>query len=318
MALNAEKWVSALLHRKGMKLLALLLAVVTWFYIRELTSFEEVVSDIPLEVLLPDGWAIQERSVNNVEVTFRGSQPDIRALNLNQIRVQVDARNREVEPTLTIKLDRSIVSSPRAVRAVYVDPEEVVLTLDRESDKVVPVRAEQLGQPPDGYDVERIVITPPTVTVHGPERRLAAVEYVRIVPIDMEGRIRSFALNRALITPGDNWQARMDVDRVRVEFTIVERAMRQDFTNVPVKILLPPGATPDITFFPPAVNVSLKGRTDVISNLTARLIHAYVDCSEVEPGVRADLPVEVPVPTGVNIIAIDPPTVRVILQDAGK
>ncbi|HMP90876.1 MAG TPA: CdaR family protein [Kiritimatiellia bacterium] len=315
MAHKFDKWIERITHRIGLKLLALALAVVTWYYIRDLTSFEEVFTDIPLEVLAPDGWAIQERSVNNVEVAFRGSQSDIRTLNISQIRVQVDARNRVIEPTMIIPINLSGVSSPRSVRPIYVDPSEVVLSLDRESDKVVPVRVEQLGQPPDGYDVERISITPSNVTVYGPERRIAAVEHVRIVPIDMEGRIRSFALNRALINPGDNWQARMDVDRVRVEFTIVERAMRQDFTNVPVNILLPPRVASAVTFFPEVVNVSLKGRTDVVSNLNARSIHAYVDGRSITPGDKADIPVEVPVPPGANIIAIDPPTVRVIMQD---
>jgi YbbR domain-containing protein len=318
MAPNIEKWIDSLLHRKGIKLLAFILAAGTWFYIRELTSFEEVVSDVPVEVLLPDGWAVQERSVNSVEVAFRGSQADIRALNKSQIRVQVDARDKKGEPSVILKIDRSNVTAPRSVRVMYVDPSEFVLTLDRESDKEVPVRVEQLGQVPDGFDIEKIVITPPAVKVHGPERRLASVEYVRTVPIDMEGRIRSFQLNRALMTPGENWQARMDVDKVRVEFTIVERAVLDNFTNVPVRALLPLGFSSDIRFFPDEVNVSLKGRTDVISNLTAKAIYAYVDCATLKLGEDANLPVQVPTPPGVTVLSIEPQVVRVSMRDTRK
>jgi len=303
------------LNRKGLKFLAIMLASVTWLYIRETTSHEEILDNIPVEIVTPDSWAIQERSVNTVSVSFRGSQADLRALSKDQIRVQADARGKNIEPNMILKLDRSNVSAPRSVRAMYVDPGEIVLTLDRESDKQVPVRVDLLGQLPEGFDVESTNITPSVITVHGPERRLANVDFVRTVPIDMEGRIRSFQINRALVTPGENWQARMDVDKVRVEFTIVERTVRRDFTNVPVKVLLPAGETPAVSFSPSSVNVSLKGRSDAISNLSLRVLHAYIDCSSLKPGDSQDLGVEVPTPSGVNIIAIDPPRIRVALPE---
>lgn len=302
-------------QRQGLKILAIALATATWYYIRELTSFEETFTDIPVEVLLPEGWAIQERSVNNVEVMVRGSQADIRALSKSQIRVQADLRDYAKQPRPVVKIDRSNVTTPRSVRAVFVDPSEIAITLDREVDKIVPIRVDQLGQPPDGFDIVSITVTPPSVTLHGPERRLAGVEFVRTVPIDMEGRIRSFQLNRALMAPGDNWQARMDIDRVRVEFTIVERAARQDYTNVPIRAMMPPGSSSEVSFFPATVNVSLKGRTDVVSNLSARALHAYVNCTDLKPGVTEAMPVEVPIASGLNIIAIDPPSVRVTIRE---
>jgi YbbR domain-containing protein len=318
MAPSFQSILGKILQRKGLKFLALFLATATWLYIRETTSFEDVVSDVPVEVVVPEGWAIQERSVNTVEVTFRGSQSDIRNLNKSQIRVQVDARGKEVQPQTIVQLDRSNVSAPRAVRAMFVDPSEISLTLDREADKTVPIKVDQLGQPPEGYDIESIVVTPPTVTLHGPERRLAGVESVRTAPIEMEGRIRSFQVNRALITPGENWQARMDIDRVRLEYTIVERSVRRDFTNIAVKALLPPGVVRDVSFAPEFVSISLRGRTDVITNLTRSVIHAFVDCSEVKPGESEDRFVEVPAPAGVSIIAIEPQSVRVEMEGAGK
>ena len=318
MAPEVESILKSLAHRKGLKLLALSLAAATWYYIRESTSFEEIFNDIPLEVQLPDGWAIQDRSVNTVEVMVRGSQSDIRALNESQIRVQLAAKAGDDNPNPIVKIDRSNVSLPRSVRAIYVDPSEVSLNLDRETDKQVPVRVEQLGQPPEGFDIEKIVITPPMVTLHGPERRLESVEYVRTVPIDMEGRIRSFQLNRALMSPGENWQARMDIDKVRVEFTIVERATMQNFTNVSLKALMPPGGSFGVSFTPPTVNVALRGRIDVISNLSARAVHAYVDCTDLKPGTTDSILVEVPIPSGVNIVDIDPPSVRVTIRETEK
>jgi len=303
------------LHNKGLKVLAILLASSTWYYIREATSYEEVLRDIPLEVLLPEGWAIEERSVNNVAVTFRGLQVDIRNLNKNQVRVQVDARNRPIDrndPTILLPVQPRQVAAPRSVRAMYVNPPEVELTLDREAEKTVPVELVRLGEPPEGYFVERFSVTPEKVTLYGPERRLADVESVRTVPVDMAGRIRTFAIqNHPLTLPGENWQARMDFDRVTLNFTITERTVRQDYTNIPVKVMLPPGVSRNLVFFPPAVNVSLRGRSDVISNLPPSAIHAFVNAENVSAPDGEDLPVEMTTLPGVQIIMIDPPAVRV-------
>lgn len=314
---NLDSWITALLRNKGLKLLAFILAAVTWFYIQETTRHEDIIRDIPLEVLLPDGWAIQERSVNNVSVTFRGSQADIRGLKADQIRVQVDARDLVDEATIVLSIKRSDVSAPRSVRAMHVDPAEVELRLDREAGKVVPIRMEQLGQPPEGYIVEKVLITPEQVTVYGPQRRLAEVEFVRTVPPGMEGRIRSFTTYSSLMSPGENWQARMDTDRVRLDFTIVEQTVRRDLGNIPVKVLLPPGFARPVAVAPSTVAVSLRGRIDVISNLNERAIHAYIEYVRDDEGSNTEeYPVQINTLPGVMVIAVEPSSVRVKVSGA--
>ncbi len=303
-----------LLNNKGLKLLALLLATVTWLFIREATSYEETFHDIPIEVLPPEGWAVQGRSARHVAVTFLGSQSDIRNLSKDQIRVQVDARNRKDEPSMVIEINRASVSSPRAVRPVRIDPAEIELTLDRETEKVVPIEVAKLGEPPEGYYVERYSVTPSNVTLYGPERRLAAVEFVRTTPLDMAGRIRSFSISSTLLQPGDTWQARMDVDRVTLNFTIVEQTVRQDFESIPVHALIPSGITRPVAFFPPNVNVALKGRVDVISNLTRNTVHAFVNLTTPSStnATTPDYTVEITTLPGIGVVLIDPPTVRLV------
>jgi hypothetical protein len=86
--------------------------------------------------------------------------------------------------------------------------------------------------------------------------------------------------------------------------------MRRDFTDVPVNALLSPGEAGSVRFFPSTVTVALKGRADAVTNLTVADIKPFADCSAMVPGSRRDLPVQVPTPSGVDILAIDPPRVR--------
>ena len=81
---------------------------------------------------------------------------------------------------------------------------------------------------------------------------------------------------------------------------------------------MPPGGSFGVSFTPPTVNVALRGRIDVISNLSARAVHAYVDCTDLKPGTTDSILVEVPIPSGVNIVDIDPPSVRVTIRETEK
>ena len=69
-----------LVSHKGLKLAAIMLAVAAWYSIRDAVSFEVDIRDVPLQIRAKDGTAILDQSVNMVDVTFRGAQDDIRAL----------------------------------------------------------------------------------------------------------------------------------------------------------------------------------------------------------------------------------------------
>ncbi len=295
---------------RALKMLAVILAFATWFTIRDATSFQDMVQNVPVEITVAGGWAVQSRSINTVNVMVRGSESQIRFLDKDDVRIELEVRPTTNGTTQIIQIGTENVVLPKGIRAAYIDPPEIALTLDRESERRVPVQADILGQPPDGYDVESVVVSPSDVVIHGPERRIGSIEVIRTAPLDLEGRLRSFQLNRAVLSPGENWTARIEPSQVRVEVSIVERSMRMDFTNVPVNALLPAGSSASVMFFPSTVNVAMKGRSDAMTNIQPASVKAFVDAEQLAPGDRKDLPVRVPTASGVDIIGIDPPTVR--------
>jgi len=297
-------------RNRGLKVLAVLLAALSWYYIRDITSFQQEIEDIPLNIALPDGWALDEISASSVSIVFRGSQADIRSLTKDQIRVDISAALKDGAPSSTQTLSRANISAPRAVQPVYINPSEIKITLDRESKKLVNVDVTRVGQTPDGYFLDGISVIPQKVTIYGPERRLNEVEYIRTEPVDLSGQISSFSNGVMLVAPRGNWKARMEVDTVTVNASIVERTLRRDFRNVPVKIMMPPGSREDYAISPRDVDISVKCRVDVVSNLTEKSVHAYVDYQALSDGDATEIPVEVTAAPGVTIMMVDPPVVR--------
>ena len=83
----------------GLKLLALILAALSFYAIRGVTSFE-VRYDVPVEVSVEKGTAILEQDAEAVQVTFRGSPEDLRHVEQSQLRAVVKPKTRDFGGTM--------------------------------------------------------------------------------------------------------------------------------------------------------------------------------------------------------------------------
>jgi YbbR domain-containing protein len=307
MAADLSNLWRAIRNNGRLKVIAIVLAALAWYIVRGITSHTAVVREVRVNVLLDEGWAVLDRSVEEVDVICRGSQSDIRYLTRDQIRVDVDLRGRSVTGTTEVPLRPQTIKVSGGARAIAVEPPEITLTLDRMGERMVKVRAEFVGNPPEGYELADVSIMPTEVRLQGPQGRLAAVTEVKTVPIDLEGRLKSFSLTRALQPPSELWSARVDPDRVRVDVRIVERSSAIDLTGIPIRLLVLPGTPPiHLSTGAAAMRLSLRGRADAVKGLSASTVNAYVDCTFLKPGDSRELPVVVSVPAGVEIASQDP------------
>ncbi len=312
MALEFSAIWRAVRNNRGLKLVSLLLAVIAWFALREITSFTTVVRGVPVKVLQDEGWGVLDRSVDVVDVQCRGSQSDIRYLASDQLIIEVDLRGRSVAGAQEIRLHPQAVKVPGGARAVSIDPPEITLTLDREGERPVKVRADIIGNPPDGYELAEVACAPAEVRLQGPEGRLAGIAEVKTAPIDLEGRLKSFSLTRVIQAPSEVWSARVEPDRARIDVRIVERSTALDLSDIPLHLLVLPGTPPirleqDHT----TVAISLRGRSDALQHLSSTNLTAFVDCTGLSSGERRQLPVVVSLPAGVEITRKEPDAIWV-------
>ncbi len=301
-----------LLHNKGLKLLSLILAFITWHAIQDTISFETVISDVPLTFRADEGWAIMDRSTDTVDVHFRGSQEELRRLSADYVNMEVDVRG--VEGTSTLSLAPGDVVAPRGVRAVYVRPEVVKVSLDRDGEKLVPVKADLKGSPPEGYGVEKALCVPTTVMVRGPKSRLDVIQSVRTQPVNLDGHVSSFRERVSVAAPSPTWEAEVEPERVNVEVTIIEQSARRVFEEAEVTALVQSGRSHDVDLEPGRVKVILQGPAEGLERLDLSDIRAYVDCTALEPSARYELPVRIDVPNDIRVVETDPSIVSVNIR----
>lgn len=303
-----------LLNNIRLKLFALVLAIASWYAIRETTNHEVVISNIPVEIKIGDGWAVLRQSTDSARITFRGSQENIRLIDNKQIKVFVNLHTNSVAGSLDVRLLLKDIKGIRGVRPLRIEPEMIQISIDRESEKTVPVKSRIAGKPFAG-EVEKTICEPAVVLLRGPAQQLAQTEWVYTEPVDVDGRIESFVKRCRILPPSNTWTPIIEPPEVQVKVFIAVKNDTLELYNIPVEIITRPPSALKIEIIPDQVNVVLTANAEDIEELKKLVIKAFVDCADLDPSLTYDLPVLVFLPPGKKATAsVEPPFVHAVFK----
>lgn len=300
-----------LLRNLRSKLIAFLLAAVTWYVVHGAISHEYELVNVPVAVSLTPGWAVLERSAESVSIRFRGSREDIRELNSGDVQVIMDLRGAEQQGERELILQPQDVKAPGNARPLSFRPSTMVFTLDVEEEKLVAVKSDLVGELPPGIEMESVRTEPATVRLVGPKTLLAGVTEVRTQPLDLDTRLVSFKERIDIVPPELGGEIRIDPGKVNVSMKLVQRSAELDVKELPVRALFRAGTNPQISFDPGVVDVILSGQPEVLNKVQKQSILAYVDCSSIEVAAEYDLQVRVDAPPRVSISEVSPAVIKV-------
>ncbi len=311
---NAMRLVALVRHHWKLKCVALLMALVSWYVIQDAISFEVEIPEVRLQFQVREGMAILDQSASTVDVTFRGSQEDIQRLDPRRIQAWVNLEAEKSPRPKEIALSPENIRGARGPRVVAVHPARIHVTLDQQAEKRVPVQGRTTGTPLFG-EVGAVLCDPSTVALRGPAARLRTTECVYTQPVDVDGRVESFARRVTLQPPGDNWVAVMEPAEVQVKVELTRKEAFRQLKGLRVHAVVEPGQILAIDVEPPVVDVELSVRPGVAA-LPAdegRQVRAVADCTGlVAPG---SFVVPVRVFAGNDVRAtVNPETVKVTLS----
>ncbi len=301
---------------KWLLLLCFVLAFFAWQAIKRNIGFELPVSNVSIDVDVPKGWAVLDKSLDTVDIRFLGSREDIRDLNRDQLRVVVPLSNPERSKTMVIPLEpRFLKNNPTGARVVRFNPSQIEIRLDQETQKALPVKAALTGSLPAGLEIESIICKPASILVTGARQQLERMENIHTEPIDLKTRQASFKENvRIALPPGGRVDA--DPDRVSVEFVIDAHSNTAVLEKVPVRVLCAPAERRRIDVQPLTISVLVSGPQQRIDQLRSAEVFAYVSCADLTENTGYDLPVVVDLPSGLQMVKTEPAVVRVEISNA--
>jgi YbbR domain-containing protein len=118
----------------GLKVVALVLATITWIFVKAVTSDSRTVEGVQLEIRVKPGLTVSQVSAKTVNVTVRGTTEDLRLASRNELFAVLDLTHEDANIEIQTALKPEIVRHPRRVQVVAVEPTNVTVRLEKALD----------------------------------------------------------------------------------------------------------------------------------------------------------------------------------------
>ncbi len=302
-----------------LKLIAFVLAIVTWWLIRgEITK--ETSYPIAVEVKIPENMILREQSAKEVEVTIRGPNEVIKGprteetITLDLTEEAKDIEKEKGTATIIKTIDEKNIPIPRRTKLVSHSPEKIKVTIDILVKRWLPIEVTTLGSPADGYSVDmtRTTARPSIYTFQLPRGELTEIRTIKTDPVNIAGKKANVKDRTYLVNPLTNEKLS---DMVDVEVAIVPDMSEREFNNIPVKVMKTPENNKKIEITPSEINIKVKVRTDVLKTLDKSKINAYINITDQQLGEYTLIPIISPIE---GLVPEEVPSVKVnILRTGG-
>ena len=301
------------------KILALAAAVLLFVFNR-MNNLEQGVFELPIEVILPDGYVLADPLRAHAAVTIRGEgEGALRRAAPDQFRAYVDLTRFRREGTFTAAVQYGRRDAGQLVDAFVdrVEPAEVTVSLERVAERSVPVVANVAGSPEKGYALSQYTVTPPVVRLRGPRTVVENTTSVLTEEISLDGITGDYRTRVGLLASSPLIAF---VGSAKVEFygIIAKVVGTRQVADVPVT-LLNADARYDWDVRPAFGRLVLKGAEVDLEGTEARPPRLVVDVRELGAFARQVRAVPRPeVSEGVTVVDYEPREVVVVREARGR
>jgi len=210
---------SLIFNNLGLKVSAVLLSVLLWFFVAS-RGQSEISLEAPLEFRdIPVELGITSSSTKTVMLTIRGQERFMKSLNASNIRIFIDmSKAREGEGIYHV--NKEDVKLPFAISVTNVEPASIKVKLEERVSKSVPVRVSIIGTPEKVASVSASV-EPKNVVIRGLKSEIKQTRYLITEDFDVSDMKGTMTESLELDTSGMNIVP--DISKVTVKFTYMEK-----------------------------------------------------------------------------------------------
>jgi len=183
-----------ILDNGGIKLVSLGLSLALWFYVTSKGKSEMTIA-VPLELRnIPAETAVVGDVTGSLEVRLQGQERELRDTSLGKKVVGIiDLSMAKIGENL-VHISPDDIWRPSGVTVTHISPSEISVKLEPLARQTFRLRPVLHGVPSSGFRVAKIVITPPKITVEGPESAMKALDKLQTMPIDVQGAEESLTV----------------------------------------------------------------------------------------------------------------------------
>jgi len=187
------------LRASGLKLLAVLIAVVLWIQVHG-QGVGSLSMDVPLQVQgLPSDMVIVNDLPDHVRITVTGLQARLSGLERVNLQVPLDASGLKEPGVVERALKVSAIRLPAGLSIEKLQPDRLQLQIDRVVKREIAVKPRLELQ--EGWKAVDVQVTPAVAVLSGPEVWLDALSDVKTTAVLPETKVGPFEIKVGVESP---------------------------------------------------------------------------------------------------------------------
>lgn len=292
-----------------LKLLAVMIAFLLWFYIVSQKSVQFTVIAPVKYQNIPESLSIvhSQDEVKFVKLILHGPKNVSPGQNIINTDVTINLVNAAAGSN-TIKIFSNSIIIPDDFKLVSINPDEVNVQLDRKMTKRVKILPEITGELPPKFEFEKISVDPEFVNLIGPEKILRKINNIKTEPVSIDELLKNPRIELKLQKPDNSLRIIESVENVIVEIKIAEQMIEKQIDNIKInfnidtQLQYPPN---QIRLSDDFLAATVKGPVSIIENLNNQNINVVV---QIKKNKNVLVP-EFSLPANVELITFSPASV---------
>ena len=268
--------------------------------------------EIAVNVHLAPGYAVRGNTARVTVATVRG--PRVWMLEASQ-KYEADIYIPSGQTgKLRVRLTKHNLRGFNDRLQLMIHDPYVDLYVDKQIEKIIPIKEVQQGTPEDGYIIEKVNIEPKMVTIKGIKSDLQKIRNISTEPVDISGVKENTSFEVRLNPPQHISIEDLSIDKVKVDFQVGVSKINKRFGSIPIEVS---GTDYKADVNPAYISVLVQGTPTDLNFIKREDFTAYVDARGLKPG-RYETDVRVNIPSGTVLIETFPVKVHVTVKDSKK
>ncbi len=265
-----------------LKIISLLIAFIMWAIISGQKTPKIIEKNFTAPVYFEntsDDMILTRDVLYEITVQLRGPETIIKKIKPEDVYITIDLKNKKFG-LHSIPLTEDLVHKPAGVSVVNIIPNTIQFKIEKKITRIIPIKPKIIGELPDNLEVKKVILSPPTVKVEGPQSILEKVKYFETEVIDVSDKMQSFTTNTVVVLPS-NFLKLLSEPNIKVKVIIGEKDIIKLFRNI--RITLANVDKHTVWINPKTIAVQVKGNKRFVELIKKKYIKVFIDCKNLKP-----------------------------------
>jgi YbbR domain-containing protein len=287
----------------GLRIISVFLAIGLWVFVNAGQRGSLISVQVPVSFRdLPVGYVVVNQHPDIVNLQISGPRTLLSLIQPSRLAVKLDLTGIGIGQA-SFRLSPDSFPVPRQTTVTGISPSQILLDIDKMVTQSTPVHLDLAGKAAPGYKVASAGVNPATITLRGPSKELARIDQIDTEPFDIDGISANVSCPIGLEVPGS--LVKLEASEVMATVTIAPQIVSKEFRGIQVQVR---DTDRKVKVEPQQINLTLRGPVLTLAKIDLSGA-VYVEAGNISPGFH-NLPVQVNLPDGVELVRESPEKVR--------